>query len=521
MTDGDILVDDTPSPVEPAAAGDVAIAADGPRTLRLLAHRVTGSSRDRLLEAFPCEIIEERGRADNIDLIVVSTRMPLGQVSGALAGFRRIKTVPVVAIVHAGGEDLATELLRAGAAGLVAEGNEAAIASFAGDRRSDASLVETYEQHLGRSRPADLGSPGRDPITGLPTRGDFDAVLTEATQTGEVPRVGFLRIINFDDSVRRLSDEAGNLLRRRLAAQFREIGRLYDTEFYSVTPATFAFISSRLGSVQTREMGRMLIRAAETFAPSGGRPLTIAVGHAGLEVTSEVNAVRELAQRAMELASTSSDSAVLSADDLSRTLAATTELEVLLRMVEVVERQQGTEGRGARVGELAGSLARQLGFEGLERSKIRLAGHLHEIGKISLPSSAMEDEAVLEGEALQTHQTYPALGADYLRVSAGEDVAQAVRHHREHWDGTGTPAGLESEEIPVGARIVAVSRVLEALTWDGTDEVAAVQQLLDQAGTVFDPTVANAARGLYVQTSDDETGPSHLMARSGGQRPGY
>ena len=510
MTDVDTLGDLPTAPTDaPPEAGP-----DGAqRPLRLLAHRVTGSSRERLLEAFPCEIVDERGRADSIDLIVVSTRMPLGQVSGALAGFRRIRTVPVVAIVHAGGEDLATELLRAGAAGLVAEGNEAAIASFAGDRSSDASLVETYEQRLGRSRPADLGSPGRDPVTGLPTRGDVEAALTEATQAGTVPRIGFVRITNYDDSVRRLSDEATNLLRRRLAAQFREIGRMYGADVSSWSTSMFTFVSTRLSSAAAEEMGQLMIGAAETFAPSGGRPLTLAVGHAGAEVTSEVSAVRELAQRAMELASTSNDSAVLSADDLSRTLAATTELEVLLRMVAVVERQSGTEGRGARVGQLAATLAQHLGFDGLERSKIRLAGHLHEIGKISLAREVVD--AGDAGDVDEAYQRYPALGADYLEVSAGPDVAEAVRHHGERWDGSGSPEGLAEEDIPVGARIITVARALAQLPEDGDGAPVGLDELVAEAGTAYDPTVIGAVRAMYGQTNDGQPGLPPLMAHSG------
>lgn len=502
MSDTDTLVDEAPS-----TEGVEDVAPEGARKLRLLAHRVTGSSRERLLDAFPCEIVDERGRADNVDMIVVSTRMPLGQVSGALAGFRRIRTVPIVAIVHAGGEDLATELLRSGAAGLVAEGNEAAIASFAGERPVDGGLVETYEQRLGRARPADLGSPGRDSVTGLPTRGDFEAVLGEATQTGVVPRVGFVRITNFEESVRRLSDEATNLLRRRLAAQLREVGRLYNAEMYSWSPSMFAFVATRLGSASAREFGRTMIRAAESFAPSGGQHLIAAVGHAGMEVTSEVSAVRELAQRAMELASTGTDSTVLSADDLSRTLAATTELEVLLRMVAVVERQSGTEGRGARVGELAGRLARQLGFDGMERSRIRLAGHVHEIGKIALPREALAEPDELDGDNRELLVQYPGRGAEYLVVSAGPEVAQAVGHHREHWDGTGFPAGLAGEDIAVGARIVAVARALEAMSDATSDQPPDLRSIEEGAGTVFDPTVVGAARTLYGPAGD---GPSVL-----------
>lgn len=524
MSDLDTRVDDPPpgegpateqGPAPGAEPGDAA-PSTGPdpspdgRRLRLLTHRVTGSSRERLQAALQCEMLDEHDAADDVDLIVVSTRMPLAQASGALHVFRRMRTVPVVAIVHAGGEDLATELLRAGAAGLVAEGNEAAIASFAGRDPTDASLVETYEQRLGRARPSQVGSPGQDPVTGLPGRGDFDVVLGEVTQAGDVPRVGFVRINNYEESVRRLSDEATNLLRRRLGAQFRELGRLFGATLYSWSPSTFTFVAGRLDSAAAGELGHELIRAGEGFAPSGGRPLTVAVGHAGVEVTSEVSAVRELAQRAMELAGTSADSAVLSADDLSRTLAATTELEVLLRMVEVIERQRGTEGRGARVAELAGRLAQQLGFDGLERARIRLAGHLHEIGKIVL---GPEERSEPDADADRTGwEQYPARGASYLAVSAGPEVAEAVRHHREHWDGTGFPDGLEAEAIPVGARIVAVAQQLESLGATTTEGPPPdLDPLRERVGTVFDPTVVAAVQSLYGLPRDDVAGLPSLI----------
>lgn len=457
--------------------------------VRLFTHRVTGSSRQRLLDAFPCELVE----ADPVDLIVVSTRMPLGQVSGALARFRRMRTVPVVAIVHAGGEELATELVRAGAAGLVAEGNESAVAAFIRGGGGDASLVETYDQRLGRIRPSDLGVPGRDPVTGLPALSALDAVLAEAAQSGEVPRIGFVRVQNHDEAIRRLSSEAGDLLRRRLSSQLREICRLYGARLFSCSPTLYAFVAPALSSEAARAMGVLLARAAESFAPSGGRHLRLAIGHAGPEVTAEVSAVRELAQRAMELASTGTESVVLSADDLSRTLAATTELEVLLRMVEVVEQQRpGSAGRGARVAEIAGRLAQHLGFEGIERSQIRLAAHLHEIGKISLPPELLADPEQLDADQLAGYRRYPELGAEYLRVSGGPEVSLAVRHAEERWDGTGYPDGLAADDIPIGARIVAVAATVEGL---GRGHGPAPGPWADDGR--FDPTVVAAARALY------------------------
>lgn len=508
-------VDDAAAPVETPDAPAVppeqqTPAAASPRVMRLFAYRVTGSSRQRLLDAFPCEMVE----SDPVDLIVVSTRMPLGQVAGALVGFRRMKTVPVVAIVHAGGEELATELLRAGAVGLVAEGNEAAVAAFLQGGGGDPSLVETYDQRLGRARPSDLGSPGRDPVSGLPSRGAFDAVLAEAAQSGEVPRVGFLRILNYDDATRRLSSEAGDLLRRRLSAQLREIGRLYGADLFSCSPTVYAFVAPQLSSEATREMGLMLARAAETFAPSGGRHLSLAVGHAGPEVTSEVSAIRELAQRAMELASTGTESVVLSADDLSRTLAATTELEVLLRLVDTVEQHRPDgAGRGRRVAELASRLAQHLGFDGLERSQIRLAAHLHEIGKVSLPEDVITAPGQLSDDQRETYERYPVLGAEYLRVSGGPEVSLAVRHHQERWDGSGYPDGLAGEDIPFGARIIAVATAVDALTGVEQDPEAfqaGIDRVLAAGGERFDPTVVGAARTLFGRApaaADSEVAP--------------
>ncbi|MBW3657193.1 MAG: HD domain-containing protein [Actinobacteria bacterium] len=476
-----------------------AVEADAPAPLRLFTHRVTGSSRQRLLDAFPCELVE----SDPVDMIVVSTRMPLGQVSGALARFRRMDTVPVVAIVHAGGEELATELVRAGAVGLVAEGNEAAVAAYVNGGDGDASLVETYDQRLGRVRPSDLGSPGRDPVTGLPSRGAFDAVLAEATQSGEVPRVGFLRVLNHDEAVRRLSAEAGDLLRRRLSSQLREICRLYGARLFWCAPNLYAYVAPELASVDARAMGLLLARSTEAFAPSGGRHLSLAVGHAGPEVTSEVSAVRELAQRALELASSGADSVVLSADDLSRTLAATTELEVLLRLVGAVEqhRPHGS-GRGERVADIAGRLAQHLGFEGLERSRIRLAAHLHEIGKVSLAEDVVTAPGQLTDEQLAVYRRYPELGAEYLRVSGGAEVSLAVRHHQERWDGGGYPDGLAAEDIPIGARIIAVAIAVDALRQADPEParlVAGLAGLAEAAGERFDPTVVSAARTLFAE----------------------
>lgn len=459
-----------------------------------------------------CEVIEDLDQLDRADIVLVSTRLPRVHLQGMVAQLRPRTDKTILAIAHAGGEAAAVEIMRSGGSGVVAEGNEAAIRKLLAGEETAGSLTETYDAHMGRRRARDTGGRGRDPSTNLPTLAAFEARMREYEQAEEPVRVGFLRILNFEHAARRLAAEATGILRRRLALQYAEIARDNGVELFAVGPAEFAFLAPGMPSAEAQFFGRDLARATEAFAPTAHGPLGLAVGHAGPELSSEVSSLRELAQRAVALAAVQEDSVVIGAEELSRTLTSTTELDVALRMLEAIERQDPAgEGHGARVALHAAELAQKLGFDGHERAQIRFAAHLHDIGKIGLPVTAMHLSDDMDAEATELYRSHPSHGADYLRVSAGNEVAASVRAHHERWDGTGFPDALTGMDIPVAARIIAV-----ADAWDrwagGLDGDQTALQLIEllrgDAGTRFDPSVVDAAveilESLAARQADDQ-----------------
>ncbi len=124
-----------------------------------------------------------------------------------------------------------------------------------------------------------------------------------------------------------------------------------------------------------------------------------------------------------------------------------------------------TRGHSERVGHWSRELAATLGLPGPEVESVGQAGLLHDIGKIGVPEAVLGRRGPLDtGEWVQMRQ-HPLIGAQIIApfefLASG---AQAIRHHHERWDGSGYPDGLAGEAIPLGARIVAVADVYDALT---------------------------------------------------------
>lgn len=108
-------------------------------------------------------------------------------------------------------------------------------------------------------------------------------------------------------------------------------------------------------------------------------------------------------------------------------------------------------------------------------------------------------------EATWAYRLHPVRGADYLRVSAGEEVADAVRAHHQRWDGAGFPDGLAGEEIPIAARIIAVANRFDALRHGGAGTPGATLEtaldaLRGDAGTLLDPELVKLALPALAQT---------------------
>ena len=444
-------------------------------------------------------------------LVVISTRVARSGLSGLLARVRASATCPIVALTHTGGEPLAVEIMRAGGTGIVAEGNESALSAFLSRSGNDSGLVNTYDRRLGGRRDGDRPDQGLDAATNLPSAAAFDERLEELAQSGQVPRIAFVRVRNLEPASRKLASEATAVLRRRLAAQYREITRAEGAELYVLDHAEFALLGPGLSPFRAEELGRHLARITESFAPNGNTTLKLAVGHAGPEVTDEIPTLRELAQRAVGVAAEQTTSAVVGADSLSLGLASTTELEAAMRTLAAAERiDRHGSGHGQRVARLAAELAWNLGYDASERATVRLAAHFHDIGKVALSPAIAGINPDRLGEAeLALYRTHSERGEAYLGPLAGVDVAKAVRAHHERWDGNGFPDQLAGEDIPVAARLVAVADAFDGLrsarTSDGQRRSlsSCVAQIVAEAGGAFDPNVVEVAATLFPRLAAD------------------
>lgn len=465
----------------------------------------------RLRAAGPFEPQEGFDNLAESALAVVSTRAPLAEINEALAALREAG-VPVVALVHTGGEAAAVEVMRAGGRGIVAEGNEAALVAVLTGGAHDTGLVDSYERQLARASGGGATASDRDAVTGLPGPRAFRQRLDELLQGGDVPRLGYVHVLHLTGPGQRLSAAAVRLVRRRLALQLERLVRAYHAELYTLDAADFAFLGPDLSPHDTEGMGAHMAVLAGSFAPSGNHPLEIAVGHAGAEVATDPPTLLELAKRAVDVAVTDRRGVVVGADTLALGVSSTTELEAATRMVGFVEQfDPYPPGHGARVAEFAGQLAATLGYEGSTQRRIQLAALLHDVGKVHLPPGAISGPEGLDGEMLEAYRSHAVRGAEYLRVSAGVDVAEAVRAHHERWDGDGFPDGLAGAEIPVPARIIAVADTVERLALGGAaDAEALAQGLRTRAGTQLDPDLVERAAGLLLAPADGAPGVEPL-----------
>jgi HD-GYP domain-containing protein (c-di-GMP phosphodiesterase class II) len=178
-----------------------------------------------------------------------------------------------------------------------------------------------------------------------------------------------------------------------------------------------------------------------------------------------------------------------------------TQLEVVERLARAAELRDDETGehidRMARMCEL---VALELGWDGARAELLRQAAILHDVGKIGLPDGILLKPGRLTPQEREEMTRHTSEGAALLAGSTSRllQLAEVIaRTHHERWDGTGYPAGIAGEDIPVEGRIAAVCDVFDALTnerpykhaWPVQDALA---EIADQRGRHFDPAVADA-----------------------------
>jgi HD-GYP domain-containing protein (c-di-GMP phosphodiesterase class II) len=169
----------------------------------------------------------------------------------------------------------------------------------------------------------------------------------------------------------------------------------------------------------------------------------------------------------------------------------------LLGLANALEaRDSYTRGHSERVAALARRLALAAGVPRAAADTIAQAGLLHDLGKIAIPESVLRKPGSLSAEEWAVMRRHPLIGAQIVApLEFFADGAVIVRHHHERHDGSGYPDGLRGELIPLGARIVAVADVYDALTSDRPyrprmSRSEAVRRLGEEAGQTLDARLA-------------------------------
>jgi putative nucleotidyltransferase with HDIG domain len=166
------------------------------------------------------------------------------------------------------------------------------------------------------------------------------------------------------------------------------------------------------------------------------------------------------------------------------------------------------KGHSRAVAALADMITRRLGLAPEERRSVHYAALLHDIGKVMVPGELLRSSKMSSPDEIQTLRTHATLGVEILKpITMWEGILPIVHSHHEWWNGEGYPIGLAGDQIPLGARVVAVADAFDAMTRATPHNKArtseeALAEIEACSGTQFDPRIVRLFVAEYRQHGD-------------------
>ena len=173
-----------------------------------------------------------------------------------------------------------------------------------------------------------------------------------------------------------------------------------------------------------------------------------------------------------------------------------------------------TKGHSERVTEYAVKIGKEMGFSEDDLEKLKIAGLLHDIGKIGTYDGVLDKPGKLTDEEYEMLKRHPVKGADVLSpISQLRDIIPWIKGHHERYDGKGYPDGLKGEEIPLQARILSVADTFDSMTAERPyrrtpGKELAIEELKKCSGTQFDPKVVKA----FLKVLEEKGSPNYFMS---------
>jgi diguanylate cyclase (GGDEF)-like protein len=345
-----------------------------------------------------------------------------------------------------------------------------------------------------------------DPLTGLGNHRHFherfEQAIAVARDNGTVLSLCLLDVDDFKQINDRFGHPAGDGVLSRVAARLRSDGeafRLGGDEFALLLPdvseplalAAAQAIVSRLGAADVSPGGGLTVSAGVATYPQHGRDRDTLIRQAD----GALYWAKEQGKNQVRLARDVADLTALRSRNLGDHAARIRAAASLARVVDARHADSGSHSE--RVALFAGRIAAQLGLSDEEVELTRLAGSLHDLGKLAIPEEVLRKPAALTGEERRLLQRHPQIGYRMLASLGVEPIADWVLHQSERWDGTGYPEGLSRDAIPLGSRIVFVADAFDSMTSTRPYRPAlrraeALRELERCSGSQFDPDVVDA-----------------------------
>jgi len=347
-----------------------------------------------------------------------------------------------------------------------------------------------------------------DPLTGLGNHRSFhERLQRELVVADEQGTSLALCLVDFDDlkSVNdRFGHPVGDLVLGQVASRLRQGG-----EAFRLGGDEFAVLLPRQDERQATAVARSIVERVAVLDVEGVGPVTVSAGVATypLQGSGRDELIR-LADSALYWAKKDGKNRVraYAAESILRAnleeLTDTPDRAARYRAAEslakaVDERDAYTGSHSQRVGEYSARIARRLGADEPGVELTRLAGNLHDLGKLAIPEEVLRKSSSLSDAERLMLERHPQIGFKMLESLGVEPVAEWVLHHHERWDGAGYPNRLAGDQIPLGARIIFVADAYDAMTSerayrDPLTQQDAVAELERCSGTQFDPAVVKA-----------------------------